>query len=1233
MPVAGCPNINDPLNASLIKELGIKEFYRLWLKFEGDIPREVVNYVLEKPDPVYSQDDNIHEEFGFKDQPAKIKDIRDLADLLHKKTGTFRTYSSFSKEELVNRIFNNINPKTMSYNYYDTEFDFTGMSDSEIKQIIREKVVPLFTEFETKHKAKFVKWLNEGADYDTLQVYFPGKIKGESRYSNNTINNMLRYIDYTPGTRYIQYSDLKSSEFQGLGIVYREGFEGYNPIIAIHNSTQGNPSISIFDTTSMGLSREGLEIGYLLSAFESNEELELKGMKYSNREGSIRKFLIGMTTMALKEANPNLSIRKSAVISIHGREANPSFVLMDSSDFLAEAKGASQVKKFMDLLPANMQEMLKNEVLYKSSYGQDTLSVLKEWLDTNYVQKNNTDSRLGSGYFWAQNAVDEIDKQLNGEGSVEDLIDIIQNRQRILENTLSSEALYSNQEYTRLAAALRQLTEKKSFEKNDVKDMTQAQMNYTNSHNIENDILQWAKDIVLNAQNLIVEKLRNVQKKNVEFVKKIEDVFFLKSGNVIAEKIKDRVSDTGGKRFEKMFKKSIVKDAKSGGLMQVYNGEIHWDENDPDTKKAILNGDITKEHVAYGKFLMDTFEDMYLRQYVHENRFRYRENGKFNETKAMADAKKWLPKRWKKGRVPIVSRSVAELILSGNLDNTKRGFRNFLYKMSNSDRIFEEEFKEFGKANFEVSNSFLSELGDESDFGSDFKLERMGLALADPTTKEIVVVDAEKNKSISTNLELIFNYFMLAGERKIIFEKKALPAVNSARALLSTLNGTPQQQANNLKWLQIFSDRIIHGKTQPNQAGVVDPWINTMVALTTFNGLALNPFVASTSFVINTAQLYTTAMANSLGGTNYYGYKEANKAVALFHTPAGYKKMRALMEFYKVADMGEHEIANSPLWLQTNKNFFQSHYMHKMNWLTDYNIRGIVMMAQMIKDGSFDAHEVNKEGNIIYNIKKDKRFYVAGKLTDEGKAKLDFMKKLMVQQGILENEKDDIKRGYDYDSARLFKWLSDKYIVGGIDPTTQTAMQSYTFGKLFNQFKQYLPDKVYNYIGKRAYSTAGGQIVYKNGMAVWEKAEIEGIFRSILSGVKELRSAHKQGLTYGEAWKNLSAVKKRNYVKLAADIAMFSILYGLYAGLTADWDDDDEEAFLKDSRFLRVFKFGALDMLTFAPNNFLWSVSNPFPAVDQALRIWNVVMGDTRELERTVPLGTTIKEFGDLVEE
>ena len=33
-----------------------------------------------------------------------------------------------------------------------------------------------------------------------------------------------------------------------------------------------------------------------------------------------------------------------------------------------------------------------------------------------------------------------------------------------------------------------------------------------------------------------------------------------------------------------------------------------------------------------------------------------------------------------------------------------------------------------------------------------------------------------------------------------------------------------------------------------------------------------------------------------------------------------------------------------------------------------------LFIAKMIEDGSFDAHSVDKDGNLVYNIKKDKRF-------------------------------------------------------------------------------------------------------------------------------------------------------------------------------------------------------------------------------------------------------------------
>jgi hypothetical protein len=95
------------------------------------------------------------------------------------------------------------------------------------------------------------------------------------------------------------------------------------------------------------------------------------------------------------------------------------------------------------------------------------------------------------------------------------------------------------------------------------------------------------------------------------------------------------------------------------------------------------------------------------------------------------------------------------------------------------------------------------------------------------------------------------------------------------------------------------------------------------------------------------------------------------------------------------------------------------------------------------------------------------------------------------------------------------------------------------------------------------------------------------------------------------------------------DLAVFAILIGLYQGLTADWDDDQEEDFLKDSRMLRTFKYAGLDLMPFAPWNILRVMQNPMPAVDQSLRLFNIVVGDTRNWEKSVPLTTTYKVINE----
>ena len=68
----------------------------------------------------------------------------------------------------------------------------------------------------------------------------------------------------------------------------------------------------------------------------------------------------------------------------------------------------------------------------------------------------------------------------------------------------------------------------------------------------------------------------------------------------------------------------------------------------------------------------------------------------------------------------------------------------------------------------------------------------------------------------------------------------------------------------------------------------------------------------------------------------------------------------------------------------------------------------------MIEDGCFDAHELNKDGNLVYDIKKDKRFDKLVKLginsssTDSEYLKQKSLYRAMVNQFMKEGYvKDD----------------------------------------------------------------------------------------------------------------------------------------------------------------------------------------------------------------------------------
>jgi hypothetical protein len=76
-------------------------------------------------------------------------------------------------------------------------------------------------------------------------------------------------------------------------------------------------------------------------------------------------------------------------------------------------------------------------------------------------------------------------------------------------------------------------------------------------------------------------------------------------------------TDESHKLFDKVIKKRKIKDAKTGEMVDISMHELHWDENDAQTAKALKDGDLTMAELNFGKWLSNKMYEEFI-EYVIE---------------------------------------------------------------------------------------------------------------------------------------------------------------------------------------------------------------------------------------------------------------------------------------------------------------------------------------------------------------------------------------------------------------------------------------------------------------------------------------------------------------------------------------------------------------------------------------------------------------------------------------
>ena len=1148
-----------------------------------------------------------------------INTTKDFIPYLNNNTNQLKALDMLSDDGIVRYLMSKRTSDNIIH-FAGEEIQLMSTETDALRAEIAQKILPMIKEYDSKTNDQMILFLNSitsGETFDNAMKVFNYK-EGYSKYTPRILTNLLNSMGLSDGAQVMKYSDMKDSPNELVRQLHDEAFEGYDPLVVVHQVQDANGKmvvdVSIVDVTSMPLGSNGLNLNgrNLFSSVMDDRKAIPAGVEMTNSDGSFRQLSIGMTIMLMKQKMIELSASTGKEHDVKFRSLGVINPTKNSIDIrmVPDVKELIQHVKILREMPfmnkvSNdaISKVLNDESLYDADYYQSFVAMMQQYLS----QKDGTDY------------VDQYDLEDMMSGDPEVMLSALQKRQRHIESRMIESARMNDQEYLFISGAIAELKFGFKIERNSLKDMNIMGKHITSTHNVRSMLVQEVVRQANTASQKVYDKAKARIKPFEEGFKHYRDLY---ESTAILGTASKFVVDQGSEYFKHLYKKRTVRVDDGDGLImqEVYLPELHWDKDNYETKEALANGLITEEDIAWAEKLVTAIEEQYIENIYEKNKFNRRPNRDGTSKYTMEQAKKALYESgYIKGVIPVIKKSISEQFFDGNVKGASKQFAD---QMGRAEDIYIDNIQN-EEITSEVSDRFAMHRNSENSY--------LKAGLSRGENGEFLLINQGENDVMSMNLEKIYRYFVMSSVRKAIYENEVLPYVNNANTLMYWMSAHGMKQDANQNYLREYVERLVHMKTQDTgeQDTVfglpirLSKTVRTGLGAVGFLAMGYRPWLGIKSHVFNETQGWMTALAHSLTDSEYFGISDYRKAHDLVFSD--FDKVKGLSDMFHVVNGTENDLLNNPDIVITDKNIANSQYSNYANYLTDIYARRTVMVAQMLKEGTYDAYSYNEEtGEIEYDETLDERIYEDGEMTPKGKAIRTFIKNQLIEDGIINKEHEgDLPRGHDYQSTQLFKYLTDKYVIGSMDNKSRSMIGNHYLGALASQFKIFSIDRLWNFgiDANTRKSIFGGNIktfTDDNGniIAKREIIEIEGQLQSLGAAIMAFKSM--KDMPMSEWWAQASDNRRANLAKLGIKVATFAMLYALVKNL---WPDDkniqQKLAWLyTDILDTRL----AYESVTQAP-----------ALVSQVDRLVDIVLGKSKveNLLRFVPLGSAIKDADD----
>lgn len=584
---------------------------------------------------------------------------------------------------------------------------------------------------------------------------------------------------------------------------------------------------------------------------------------------------------------------------------------------------------------------------------------------------------------------------------------------------------------------------------------------------------------------------------------------------------------------------------------------------------------------------------------------------------------------WKRGRMPLLHDTFAnrlyKLMYSRSKDQNSDEYKGLSEEIfSNVEEGFTFDIKR-GKTkdiSAPLTNPFLWQRNDEFN-GGKWDRARGLIKTADGN----YIVDPKSNYGEwSTNLEVILDMFVINAIRVEQFNK-IMPTFAAAQNILEwqKSNLFEDRLGTTIDWLKVWKEGTLENKSQ--DAGTVQDKI--VRTLNRAASVALIGFRPQTAIFATLAQELTAmsqSVANTFSDSKSFGIKEFTRAGREVWNPknitkGGRSMIDELLAEYRMFNHDFTSIVNG-FHRQGNKSWFKMKHVYGMLNAGDWGTRGQVMVAQMMKDGVWDAYSM-KDGELFYDEKKDKRFE-----GPDGAMLKDAIKKDLYKEGGI-NPDGTMKRAYSARQSESMKFEADS-IVGGFDRETRALYNYWALGKLFMLFKTWLPARLNKGFDSQFNNEVAGSLEFDedeegNRYVVWKGKQMEGILFSFMAYTFNLKQMLRKAETA-----ELNQNQKENLVRMMGDsLLMAGAALSASTIAAALTDDKDKKLSFLEDRFVTIIARSTEDLIaTYNILQFVTDFGTPI-SIEYTLDLFNNLLNAAAALPN--PNDEVFKHLADNV--